>query len=112
MDISQKIYVFSKKRQIVEQKVGSFVKNMTEVQKMCKDPVLVFLIEKSKRLLVQLEKWEGRVLAGLAAKKLTLGNVNQEWILLCKMERLYHDYSSEYNEILQTLLSYKLEGNI
>ncbi len=107
MDVSQKIYVFSKQRQIVEQKVVCFVKKMTEVQELVKEAGLLFLIEKCKRLLAQLHSWEGRILASLAGGKMTLEQVTQECVVLSKIDKLYNDYSSEYNEILQTLLCEK-----
>ena len=107
MDVSQKIYVFSKQRQIVEQKVVCFVKKMTEVQELVKEAGLLFLIEKCKRLLAQLQTWEGRILASLAGGKMTLEQVTQECVVLSKIDKLYNDYSSEYNEILQTLLCEK-----
>ena len=107
MDVSQKIYVFSKQRQIVEQKVVCFVKKMTEVQELVKEAGLLFLIEKCKRLLAQLQTWEGRILASLAGGKMTLEQVTQECVVLSKIDKLYNDCSSEYNEILQTLLCEK-----
>ena len=107
MDFSQRIYILGKQKQIVEQKVVCFLRNLTEVQKTVGQADLIVLIEKSKRLLVQLDQWEGCVLVTLSGKKLTLDKLNQECLLLRKMERLYFEYSSEYNEVLQRLLLYK-----
>ena len=107
MDFSQRIYILGKQKQIVEQKVVCFLRNLTEVQKTVGQADLIVLIEKSKRLLVQLDQWEGCVLVTLSGKKLTLDKLNRECLLLRKMERLYFEYSSEYNEVLQRLLLYK-----
>ena len=107
MDFSQRIYILGKQKQIVEHKVVSFLRNLTEVEKKFAEADLIILIEKTKRLLVQLDQWERCVLTVLLGKRLTLEKVNQECLLLRKMERLYFGYSSEYNEILQRLLCYK-----
>ena len=112
MDLYQKIYHFSKQRQIVEEKVTCFVKKMTEVQYMVKEASLIFLIEKSQRLLVHLQKWEGRILSGLSSKKLTMEEVHQECQLLSRINRLYLEYASEYNELLQTLLCEKYQNKL
>ena len=110
MDLSQKIYVFSKQRQMLEENVSCFVKKTTQVETMVKEACLIFLIEKSKRLLVQLQEWEGRILGGWTGRQLTAEEVNKECLLLSKLQKLYHQYSSEYNEILQTLLCDKYQS--
>ena len=107
MDLFQRIYILSKQKQIVEHKVVCFLRNLTEVQKRVGEADIIVLIQKSKRLLVQLDQWERCVLSILLKKRLTLEDLNRECLLLRKMERLYFGYSSEYNEILQRLICYK-----
>ena len=107
MDLSQRIYILGKQKQIVEHKVVCFLRNLTEVQEKIRESNIIVLIEKSKHLLLQLDKWERCVLTVLLGKRVTLEELNRECLLLRRMERLYFGYSSEYNEILQRFICYK-----
>ena len=109
MELNEKVYLFSKQRQNVEQNILNFVKTMTDIQNMVQTVHFVVLLKKSKRLLVQISQCERRVLAD---NKITLRAIAKESFLLCNLERQYQTYCSEFNELLQLLLSYKKPGNL
>jgi hypothetical protein len=101
MEAARKIYVFSKDRLLLEQKVDSFISKMKEVQKLTQEASLTTLIEQSKRLLRELQVWDCRWLTGSAS----LEKVIEECALLSRVEKIYESHASKYNEILQLLIS-------
>jgi phosphoribosylformylglycinamidine (FGAM) synthase-like amidotransferase family enzyme len=108
MELTEKVYLFSKQRQNLEHNIVNFVNTITDIHKMVKNVCFVVLLKKSKRLLVQVNKCEGRVLAD---NKMTLRDIAHESFVLCNLERVYQTYCSEFNELLQLLLCYKKPGN-
>ena len=107
MELTEKVYVFSKQRHHLEQNIANFINTLTDIQKMVENVHFIVLLKKSKRLLVQISQSEKRVLAD---NKITLRGISKESFLLCNLERQYHTYCSEFNELLQLLLSYKKPG--
>jgi hypothetical protein len=107
MDLTHRVYLFSKQRQILEQKVKCFIKDLTDVQKFVQEAELIFLIQRAKRLLEQIEKCDKRIQTFFSNGNDVPTEVMQECLFINKMEKLYQDYSSEYNEVLQRLLEYK-----
>lgn len=107
MEPARRIYVFSKERLLLQQKVECFVSKVTELQILAKEAQLIVLIDKSKGLARELQACDSNWLAGGA--NLTGEKVNQMCAVLARMEILYQDYTSQYIEILQNLLKEKLK---
>ena len=107
MEPARRIYVFSKERLLLQQKVESFVSKVTELQILAKEAQLTVLIDKSKRLARELQACDSNWLAGGA--NLTGEKVNQECAVLARLEKLYQEYTFQYSEILQNVLKEKLK---
>ena len=101
-----KLYYFATVRQALEDKTEHFVKSTFELEKNkpVKDHRVFGLSDQARRLLAELQVLDNQMKV-LLKTPLTTQVVMDELLNLRKMEVKYYDYCSQYNEILQSMLS-------
>jgi hypothetical protein len=105
-NIYLKLYWFATVRQTLEEKTEKFLKSITELEKnkTTKNMSVLVLAEKSRRLLAELQVMDNHM-KGILKMPLTTQIVMDELVALRKLEVRFYSYCSEYNEILQSMLS-------
>ena len=105
-NISAKVYFYGTMRQILEQKTQDFVRSTSELQKhkAVKDSRVLCLTEKGRQLLTELQVMDNHM-KGVLKCPITNQTLLEEFMALRKLEVKYYSYCSDYNEVLQLLLS-------
>jgi len=104
--ICMKLYYFATARQVIEDKTEHFVKSTSELERIkgVKDTRLVVLSDQARRLLAELQVLDNHMKV-LLKTPLTIQVVMDELVNLRKMEVKYYEYCSQYNDILQSMLT-------